>query len=344
MPFEIVRNDITAMKVDAIVNTANPRPVIGAGTDSAIHAAAGPQLLEARRAIGLIGAGEAAITPGFYLDARYIIHTVGPVWQGGACGETAILRRCYDASLALALEYGCSSVAFPLISAGSYGFPKDQALQIAIGAFSKFLTEHEMQIYLVVFNREAFRLTEQLFRDVASYIDENYVQAKIREEYGSGYRLQSSRRDMEFRDAMAVSKVRPKPVFAAAPMKKASLADMLEETDEGFSEYLLRLIAKTGKKDSAIYKKANVSKQVFSKIRSNPFYQPTKATAIAFAIALELDLEQTQDLIGRAGFTLTNSSKSDVIIKYFIRERNYDMFDINAALFEFDQSLLGGFQ
>ena len=173
MPFEIVRNEISHMRVDAVVNTANPRPVIGAGVDSAIHEKAGPRLLAARQKIGNIACGSAAITPAFDLDAKYVIHTVGPVWDGGSYGEEALLRNCYDNALKLALEHNCQSIAFPLISTGNYGFPKDKALQIAISAFSAFLLEHEMQIYLVVFDRQAFKLSEQLFQGVSSYIDQN---------------------------------------------------------------------------------------------------------------------------------------------------------------------------
>ena len=331
MPFEIVRNDIANMRADAIVNTANPLPIIGGGTDSAIHAKAGPGLLAARRRIGSIAPGQAAITPGFGLDAAWVIHTVGPVWQGGSHGEEQLLRQCYNASLALALKRGCRSVAFPLISAGTYGFPRDRALQIAIQAFSAFLTKHEMQIYLVVFNREAFRLSEKLLGSIESFIDEHYVDTAER----AARRLGPMRRNMELRAESVCMEALP----MAAPT--CSLQELLARTDAGFTETLLKLIDRSGRKDSEIYTRANVSRQHFSKIRNNPDYRPTKATAIAFAIALELDLAETRDLIGRAGYALTNSSKFDVIIMYFIREGNYNMFDINAALFEFDQSLLG---
>ena len=196
MPFKILRNDITNMRVDAIVNTANPRPVIGSGTDSMIHAKAGPGLLEARRAIGDIRVGHATETPAFGLDAKIVIHTVGPVWQGGGHGEEELLRSCYDKSLELAAERGCRSVAFPLISAGNYGFPKDRALQVAISAFSAFLMEREMEIFLVVFDRKAYRLSEQLFRDVESYIDQHFVDVCEAAVYGSGRRIRR-RRDAE---------------------------------------------------------------------------------------------------------------------------------------------------
>ena len=340
MPFEIVRNDITNMTVDAIVHTANPKSVIGSGTDAGIHDKAGPALLEARKKIGNIPVGCSAITPGYGLDARYVIHTVDPVWQGGGHDEEKQLRQCYDSALALALEHQCESIAFPLISTGNYGFPKDRALQIAIHAFSTFLLEHEMRIYLVVFHKDAFRLSEKLLHRVASYIDENYVQDKETAEYGAAFRRNNRsayrrRRDMEVCESAAIEELLP------CASKATSLEDMLKQADAGFTETLLKLIDQTGKKDSEIYKKANISKQHFSKIRNNPNYKPTKATAMALAIALELNIEETSDLIGRAGFALTNSSKQDLIVKYFIENKNYNIVEINLALYEFDQGLLG---
>ena len=344
MPFEIVRNDITNMHVDAIVNTANPRPVIGAGTDSRIHEVAGPELLKARQIIGSIDAGHAAITPAYKLNAKYVIHTVGPVWVDGKHNEEMLLRSCYENSLQLALENKSESIAFPLISSGTYGFPKDKALQIAISVFSSFLLNHEMQIYLVVFDRTAFQLSEKLFQRVASYIDQNYVDihemVNHRRVRQYALRRGTDRRAAELCETSAAMD----EIYPCAPKeasKAMSLEDMLKQTDAGFAERLLDLIDKTGKKDSEIYNRANVSRQHFSKIRNNPDYKPTKPTAVAFAIALELDLEQTKDLIGRAGYALTNSSKFDVIIRFFIESGNYNMMDINTALFEFDQALLG---
>lgn len=367
MPFQIVRNDITNMQVDAIVNTANPKPVIGYGVDAGIHQKAGPKLLEARQKVGPIPVGDAAITPGFDLSAKYVIHAVSPVWLDGSHEEETLLRACYERSLKLAKRYRCRSVAFPLMSAGNHGFPKSLALQIAMNAISEFLMENDMQVYLVVFSRDAFQLSEKLFQGVSSFIDENYILEKNLQQYGLGDKcaVRGVQQEMILREQMRRRQAEETACFDAAPCdpmaaqpeakpKKAasfslpfskakpSLAELLAETDAGFSETLLKLIDRTGKKDSEIYSKANVSRQHFSKIRNNPDYKPTKATAIAFAIALELNLEQTRDLIGRAGYALTNSSKFDVIIMYFIRERNYNLFDINAALFEFDQSLLGG--
>ena len=324
MPFVIIRNDIAHIHADAIVNTANPRPVIGAGVDSRLHEAAGPQLLEARQKIGDIAPGEAAVTEAFRLNARWVIHTVGPVWRGGLFGERQTLRRCYDRCLELALEQGCGSIAFPLLASGHYGFPKDRALKTAIDAFSDFLTDHDMDIFLVVFDDHAYRLSEKLFCSVESFIDENYVNI-----YGAARR------------PMACVPMAARAYEETALPMKESLEVLLREADAGFTETLLRYIDQTGKKDSAIYKKANLSKQHFSKIRNNPDYKPTKPTAIALCLALELNLEDTRDLLSRAGFTLSNSSKFDLIIRYFIQHKNYNVVEINMALYEFDQPLLG---
>jgi hypothetical protein len=316
--------------------------------------------------------GEAAVTPGYDLAAKYVIHTVAPVWQGGGKGETALLAACYEKSLKLAQRQGCGSVAFPLMSAGNHGFPKDVALRTAMDAISAFLMKHELEVYLVVFSRDAFRLSEKLHKHVESFIDENYIHEANLSQYGVANKCtvrgqqqawileeQMRRRAQAVREEISYPCVAPqamgemcpapktpaesrkKPLSGWLRRPKLSLGELLEQTDASFSETLLKLIDGTGKKDSQIYTRANVSRQHFSKIRNNPNYKPTKATAIAFAIALELDLEGTQDLIGRAGYALTRSSKFDVIIMYFISSGNYDIMQINAALFEYDQSLLG---
>ena len=265
MPFEILRNDITKMAVDAIVNTANPQPVIGAGADSMIHAAAGPRLLEARQQIGAIDVGCAAVTSAYGLNAKYVIHTVGPVWQGGTRDEEALLRQCYDQALALAAEKKCRSVAFPLISSGTYGFPKDKALQIAIAAFSAFLARQEMQIYLVVFDRSAFRLSEQLFRGIASYIDENYVDT-----CHQTFQKPDQRR-LPLPLASAPPVCRQVICEGAAPQAAMSLEEMLRQEDAGFTETLLKLIDRQGKKDSEIYKKTQPHPQPLqSQVHQSP--------------------------------------------------------------------------
>lgn len=341
MPFQIVRNDITCMEVDAIVSPANSAPCADPGTDVWIHKNAGPKLMKARRRFDTIPIGKAVLTNGYSLRASYVIHTVDPVWIDGHHDEAELLRDCYTQSLLLAKQHRCKSVAFPLISAGNNGFPRPLALQIAIQAISAFLMEHEMQVYLVVLHRDVFQLSNQLFDDVKSYIDDNYADISAPVEYLTfAFPCDSPLEDPRMCHKSA-SFSAPLPAAASIEYTAPSLNDLLAKTDAGFTETLLKLIDKSGKKDSEVYKKANISKQHFSKIRKNPDYKPTKTTAVAFAIALELDLSQTQDLIGRAGFALTNSSKFDVIIMYFIERKNYNLFDINAALFEFDQALLG---
>ena len=394
MPFDIIRGDITELNVDAIVNAANPEPIIGYGVDAGIHQKAGPRLLAARKKLGPIPVGQAAVTRGFDLPAKYVIHAVGPVWEGGGRNEEAILRQTYDSALVLAAKKRCRSVAFPLLSSGNYGFPKGTALRIAVSAFSDFLMDHDMHIVLAVFDKAAFDLSGKLFHSVRSYIDDNYIQSKLRSEYGltgaasagddlprqmterrrlarprstgfantaptppSGFPADTAPTlpsgfpaEMDFMEAPPPSAQANIAPPAASPVLKTaiaagvpvSLAELLKKTDAGFSETLLRLIDRTGKKDAEIYKKANIDRKLFSKIRSNPAYKPSKPTAVAFAIALELDLEETRDFIGRAGFALTHSSKFDIIVEYFILHGNYDVFALNEMLFAFDQPLIGG--
>lgn len=329
MPLEIVRNDITKMKVDAIVNAANETLLGGGGVDGCIHRAAGPELLAECRTLGGCKTGDAKITGAYRLPCKYVIHTVGPVWNGGKYGEREQLASCYRTSLALAKEHGCETVAFPLISSGIFGYPKDQALRVAVDTISEFLAENDMTVYLVIFSRAAYQIGNKLFADIAAYIDDHYVDAH------TDSRRERLRR-MSVLEGRALS-----AGAAAAPMVADNLDDLLAHLDAGFSETLLKLIDHSGKKDSEIYKKANVDRKLFSRIRNNPDYKPSKATAIAFAIALELNLDETRDLVARAGYALSSSSKFDVIIEYFIRQKKYDIFEINEALFAFDQSLLG---
>ena len=329
MPLIIVRNDITKMPVDAIVNAAKESLLGGGGVDGCIHRAAGPELLAECRRLGGCKTGDAKITKAYLLPCRYVIHTVGPVWRGGGHGEREKLASCYRTSLALAKERGCETVAFPLISSGVFGYPKDQALRVAVDTISEFLAENDMTVYIVIFDRAAYQIGNKLFADIAAYIDDHYVDAHT-----------DSRRERTRRMSVLESRTLSADA-AAAPMAADGLDSLLAHLDAGFSETLLKLIDRSGKKDSEIYKKANVDRKLFSKIRNNPDYKPSKATAIAFAIALELNLDETRDLIARAGYALSASSKFDVIIEYFIMQRDYDIFKINEALFAFDQSLLG---
>lgn len=329
MPLEIVRNDITKMSVDAIVNAAKESLLGGGGVDGCIHRAAGPELLQECRTLGGCRTGEAKITGAYRLPCKYVIHTVGPVWNGGEYGEREQLASCYRTSLALAKEHCCETVAFPLISSGIFGYPKDQALRVAVDTIGEFLLHNDMTVYIVIFSRTAYQISSKLFADIAEYVDDHYVDAHT-----------DSQRERLRRMSVLESRTLSADA-AAAPMAVGGLDSLLAHLDAGFSETLLKLIDRSGKKDAEVYKKANVDRKLFSKIRNNPDYKPSKATAIAFAIALELSLPEPRDLIARAGYALSPSSKFDVIIEYFIMQRDYDIFKINEALFAFDQSLLG---
>lgn len=428
MPFQLVRNDITKMQVDAIVNAANSSLLGGGGVDGAIHRAAGPQLLEECRAIrareGGCPAGEAKITGAGRLPCRYVIHTVGPVWQGGGRGEEQLLAACYQNSLALAAQKGCSTVAFPLISAGAYGYPKQQALRVAVDTIRAFLQDagpDEMTVYLVVFDKAAFAISSSLYKKVAAYIDDHYAEqhaepleerlrrANLPRQQGAAlsgplegpaaaaglaapppalpsmppaaaevHQTKAAKpgrrsalqklfglpgqdaRELDVQDTQASDAFEEAAPFAeppaAAPAPAAysaapaamplsaaprSLDEALECLDESFSEMLLRKIDERGITDAACYKKANISRKLFSKIRSDRLYKPSKPTALAFALALELPMEETKELLMKAGYALSHSSKFDVIVEYFIQNGSYDVLAVNEALFAFDQALLG---
>ena len=347
MPFEILRNDITRMQVDAIVNSANPRAVVGGGVDGAIHRVAGPELLAARKKIGDIATGTAAITPAYNLNAKYVIHTVGPVWRDGNHGERELLEGSYKNSLQLAADNDCASIAFPIISAGIFGCPAEISISTAMGVIREFLQEHEMEVYLVVFDQKSFRISKGLFDSVQDYLDARYIEEFVDEEYEAAKRyrrLEMARAPECFGDEEPfIGEALPMSAGATAAKEKSrSLEDLLDEMDDTFSESLLRLIDVKGKTDPEVYKRANVDRKHFSKIRNNPKYQPSKSTALAFAVALELNLDETRDFIGRAGYALSHSSKSDIIVEYFIEQKEYDIFTINEALFAFEQPLLGG--
>ena len=362
MPFEIVRNDITHMQVDAIVNAANVRLAPGGGVCGAIFAAAGREKLErACRSIGHCGVGQAVITSGFDLPAKYIIHTVGPVWQGGSQGEAELLRCCYLQSLRLAVRKRCRSVAFPLISSGIYGYPKGEALQIAVSAIRTFLTdEADLAVSLVIFDREALELSEGLLGRVQSYIDDWYVgehtfsrrtqTAVLEREQQEQTSMFLEMPQMQSEDTASfdsadtmqdVCLLRTPTIPETAPTSaKRSLSDLLFHMEDSFSRMLLRLIDEKGMTDVQVYKRANLDRKLFSKLRKEG-YNPSRQTAIALAIALRLNLDETKDLLSRAGYTLSRCSKFDVIIEYFITEGIYDIDEINQVLFAFDQKLLG---
>lgn len=331
MPLEIVRNDITKMDVDAIVNAANSELQMGGGVCGAIFAAAGAQQLQkACNEIGHCTVGEAVWTDGFQLNAKTIIHTVGPIWRDGTHNEEKLLHSSYVKSLELAASLNCESIAFPLISSGIYGYPKEQALQVAISAIHEFLLKHEMLVYIVVFDKRSFGFSEKLFKSIHQYIDEHYVEE---------HELNDSRNRLDqYLDSPIQYHIEEESLYEVT---KKSLEDVLGKIDVSFSKRLLHLIDEKGMTDVETYKRANLDRRLFSKIRNSPDYTPQKKTAIAFAIALELDLNETKDLLEKAGYTLSQSSKFDVIIQYFINEENYNIYEINEALFAFDQVLLG---
>lgn len=396
MPFQIIRNDITKVRADAIVNTANPEPVYAGGTDAAVYFAAGEdKLLTERRKIGRISPGEAAVTPAFALHAKYIIHTVGPVWEGGDRGEYDQLASCYRKSLLLARQLGCESIAFPLISTGVYGFPRDRALDIALREISSFLEDSEMQVTLVVFDRKSFDLSARLSADVRQYIDEHYAETRSTQEYSiDDLRLQnrigrhsrkSRRKDSalpeEEQDSFLMEQwgqYRPSeykreaaslaeqpappaqeeaaktpgavptadqaadlPLQSSAPRPQRSLKDVISQAGETFQECLLRMIDERGLTDVQVYKRANIDRKLFSKIRCNPGYLPRRKTVISLAVALELSMDEMADLLSKAGIALSPGNKFDLIIRYCVENRIYDTMTINSLLFDYDQPLLG---
>ena len=347
MPLQIVRNDITKMKVDAIVNAANSSLLGGGGVDGCIHRAAGPELLAECKTLGGCETGSAKITGAYKLPCKYVIHAVGPRWLDGNHGERDQLISCYRTSLALAKEAKCETVAFPLISSGIYGYPKDQALRVAIDTISEFLLENDMTVFIVIFDKKAYRISEKLFADIEEYIDDRYVDAHT-DDRSERLRRMNAFEKVAYEATIckdeaieSTDRFQPSTPMAAAPQKAMSLDDALNQIDESFSEMLLRKIDESGMTDAQCYKKANIDRKLFSKIRSDKLYKPSKPTVIAFAIALELSLDETKDMLMKAGFALSHSNKFDIIIEFFIENENYNVFEINEALFAFDQSLLG---
>ncbi|MFG6393003.1 MAG: macro domain-containing protein [Lachnospiraceae bacterium] len=331
MPLKIIRNDITKVKADIIVNSANPKPVYANGTDAAIYEAAGKeQLLAERKQIGNIEVGNIAVTHAFKLPAKYIIHTAGPDWQGGNSDEFVLLKSCYSKSLQKALELGAKSIAFPLVSTGVYQFPRDKALQTAIMAISEFLFQNDMLVILVVFDKKSFELSGKLFQDVDEYIDEYDVADMAVREY------QHNRMEENYKNA--VSGMMPGILYNE---KKKDLNGIIENHGDTFQECLLKFIARSGMSDPEVYKKANIDRKLFSKIRCNVNYTPRKKTVLAFAVALGLDLKETNILLKSAGLSFSPGSKFDLITEYFIKRKIYNINTINLALFEHGQQTLG---
>ena len=368
MPFSIIRQDLTKLSCDAIVNAANRTLLGGGGVDGAIHRAAGPALLEECKTLGGCEVGQAKLTFGYALPAKYVIHTVGPVWQGGIYGEHRQLAACYENSLKLAQEKGFSSIAFPLISAGAYGFPKEVALDVAVSAIGDFLlrNESEMDVSLVIFDRESFTIGKKRFETIRAYIDDRYtagyeeIEARrrasaAREENIAAEQIEvqgfaapqmasnlSNVPKKEKKKKFKKGKIRAESIVSDASIP-GDLSEYLKTLDESFSEMLLRKIDEKGMKDSECYKKANIDRKLFSKIRTDPQYRPSKPTAMAFAVALELPMIEAVELLQKAGYAFSPSSRFDLIIEYFIEKSDYNIFEINEALFAFDQPLLGGF-
>ena len=375
MPFTIVQGDITEIRADAIVNAANVHLLQGGGVCGAIFDAAGPlELQEACDRLAPIETGEAVVTPGFALPAGFIVHTAGPVYRGGGHGEEGLLRACYRNSLDAAFANGCRSIAFPLISSGIFGYPKDEALSVATGAITDWLfsaggseenekaesgaaegeapegrdAKADMDVMLVVFDKRAFAAPRGLSDAVEEFLEENFAGERRGREFWKT--LESRRREYTFKppgaapgytilEEMAFPKAFEDSVDAfPASAEAATLSIRL---DEPFSAALFRLIDAKGKTDVEVYKRANLDRKLFSKIRKGDGYMPSKKTAVALAVALELTLDETNVLLGRAGFALSRSLVFDVIVEYFITERRYDVFEINNMLFEYDQPLLG---
>lgn len=331
MPLTILRNDITTMNVDAIVNAANTQLKSGGGVCGAIYKAAGAsELTKACQALSPIDIGQAVITPGFKLKAKHIIHAAGPIYQDGLHHEKDLLIATYQNSLTLAFEKGCQSIAFPLISSGIYGYPKEEALSVAIDTIKDFLETHELDVSLVVYDHTSFAVSVSLQGEVQSYIDEHLIHDDF------------NRRTNENLSYREIKPLASKKLYSAIEEDEPiSLDGWILNADESFSTTLLKLIDQKKMTDVEVYKKANLDRKHFSKIRSNPAYNPSKKTAVALAIALTLDLQETQALLEKAGYALSNSQMFDLIVKYFIQKRNYDVYQINAVLFNYDQPLLG---
>lgn len=340
MPLEIVRNDITRMVVDAIVNASNTSLLAGGGVDDAIHRAAGSQLLEECRTLRGCRTGEAKITKGYRLPCKYVIHTAGPIYRDGQHGERELLAACYQNSLELAKAHDCETVAFPLISSGAYGYPNAEALKVAVDIITHFLFENDMMVYIVVFSKDAFEISSKLFNDIKAYIDDVYVEEHLD---FPGESIRARLRSKYLRQAREYEELDECCAAPTAPMipADACLDDMLNQIDESFAEMLIRKIDERQITDAECYKRANVDRRLFNKIKNNPFYKPSKQTVLAFAIALKLSLEETKNMLMKAGFALSHSSKADIVVEYCIMTGNYNIIEINQVLFKLDLQLLG---
>ena len=345
MPFKIIRNNITRVHADAIVNSANPKPVYGSGTDRAIYEAAGAEeLLAERRKIGGIRPGDAAVTGAFALPAKYIIHTVGPAWIDGRHGEFEILHSCYRESLAAAERLGCESIAFPLIATGVYGFPKEEALNIALEEIRAFLEHSEMHVTLVVFGRGTYKIASSVADRVEAYIDEHYVEEAFEEEYPRGLEdfgvcgmpLETGRIVYEH---VSDKHVCGAPVYEKRQQRR--LADVVRHLGETFHDRLFRFIRERRMDETAVYKRANLDRKLFSKIRCSQDYLPKKKNVLALALALQLNLDDARDLLASAGYALSEGIKMDVIVSFCLENGVYDMLEVDRLLFKYTEQTLG---
>lgn len=346
MPYEIIRQDITKMQVDAIVNPTDYLYSGSGGTDARIHFSAGPELRTACDALPLLKEGEVAVTDGFRLPCKHIIHTFGPIWQGGLFDERKKLASCYRNALQAACEHGCESIAFPLISSGTFGFPKDQVLRIALDTITDYLMSHDIMVYLLVYSKDAYEISQKLHKDIQSFIDEHYIDVHdLRfDPYTYTYTPTEETQDHDTSIQLPQSEsapAKPSKSESLPPILALTLEEALSRKHESFSNALMRLIAESGMSDAECYKKANITKQHFSKIRSNAHYQPTKQTVYAFAIVLKLSLDDTKQLLKKAGLAINPNEKTDVIVEYFISSKRYDLNEINEVLYQYDQKCLG---
>jgi len=346
MPFNIIRNDIVRMNVDAIVNAANSELKQGGGVCGRIFSAAGEQeMTKACDAIGWCEPGSAVITPGFKLPAKYVIHTVGPIWQWGGQGEEQVLRSAYRSSLELALEHNLESVAFPLISSGVYGYPYEEALAVALDEINRFLFQHDMHVTLVMFDQTAAALGFKLRKDLKSYIDDHYV-----DEHLDRHRRREFNRPWAPQPMISQDMARELPksrredgqIHAAPSVYDTGMdANLAFPKEKTFSESLLNLIDTKGMTDAEAYKRSNIDRRLFSKIRINPGYAPSKSTVLALTIGLRLSVQEAQDLLARAGFAFSPCDMRDLIVRYYLERGDHDIAKVNGALYDFDQSLLG---
>lgn len=356
MPIKIIRQNITKIKCCAIVNPTNHKLEPTGGVDLAIHTVAGKELYNECKMLGGLNVGEAKITKGYNLPCKYVIHTVGPRWQGGNNNEEKQLEKCYKSALDLARENNCYEVAFPLIASGLYGFPKEKVLRIAMNTISEFLLNNEMQVYIVVYDKEAYSISEKLYSGISSYIDDNYTDDTFDYVERRARSINDSYEDSSFDDFGIFSNDDFEEFFddesddlhicankqVCKQGSLTSLDNILNNLDKGFAETLFYYIDKKGITDVECYKRANVDKKTFSKIKCNKSYRPSKITAISFVIALHLNLEEANHLLGTLGMCLSSSSIFDLIIKYFIETGSYEtIFDVNEALYKFDQATLG---